>query len=192
VILDVTTDVAAWKAGALNRGWVLLASRADVWSARSSVAPDESVRPTLEIAYTLPGGTGYTKWQLAQFGAAAGQPGTLPGDDPDRDGANNLLEYVCNTHPTRSSLAHLPLVGRNGQGTTFSFPRNLDAVDITLRVEAKSGLTQPAWSAIAVHTEVDGWLTAIGSTLTETGGVVTITEGAAAPQRFYRIRATKP
>lgn len=195
-IFDVTADVSAWLGGATNNGWALLPSGIDNWWARSSEYTTATAkRPTLEIAYTLPVAAGYPAWQLAKFTTTAGQPGSLPADDPDADGATNLLEYALSTHPLRAATADLPALAAAPAQTALTFFRNLAATDVTLSVEAKATLAATTWSTIATWTNAAGWTTAAGVAVLDLGGAVTVTEGLgppATPRRFWRVKAVGP
>ena len=194
MIFDVTGDVAAWLAGAVNRGWALLAQGTDGWVSASSEGATASQRPMLEIAYTVPVAAGYAAWQLAKFGTAAGQAGSLAGDDPDGDGAINLLEYALNTPPLRAAKGDLPAMSHDGPQATLRFFRNLDASDITLTVQATSDLAA-TFQPLATWTQAAGWTPAAGVSVQDIAGAVTVTDSAAlsgTPRRFLRVNVTRP
>ena len=194
VIFDVTGDVAAWLAGAVNRGWALLAQGTDGWVSASSEGATASQRPMLEIAYTVPVAAGYPAWQLAKFGSGAGQAGSLADDDPDGDGAINLLEYALNTHPLRAATNDLPAMSDDGTHATLRFFRNLDASDITLTVQATSDLAA-TFQPLATWTQAAGWVPAAGVSVQDVAGAVTVTDSAAlsaTPRRFLRVNVTRP
>jgi len=165
---------------------VFLPTGQDGWYFFSAENQDPAKRPTLEITYTLPTADGYASWQLAKFGTAAGQPGSLPEDDPDFDGGINLLEYALNTHPLRAGL----IFDANATPSTFTFFRNLDATDITMHVESSSNLS--AWNTIATWTQETAWMTEPGFAASEIADAVTITVNASQPRRFFRIAVTLP
>ncbi len=194
VIFDVTGDVAAWLAGAANRGWALLPMGTDGWVAASSKSATASQRPRLEIAYTVPVAAGYAAWQLAKFGSGAGQAGSLAEDDPDGDGASNLLEYALNTHPLRAAPGDLPAMSDDGTHATLRFFRNLDASDITLTVQATDNLAA-AFQPLATWTQAAGWAVSAGVSVEDNAGAVTLTDSAAlsaTPRRFLRVNVTRP
>ncbi len=191
VILDVTGDIAAMLAGALNHGWVIQCTGPDGWFAYSSEHATTTQRPTLQIAYTLPVAPGYAAWQLGKFGANAGATGTLPEDDPDADSTVNLLEYTLNANPLRSFAAEQPVVTSDAGTHTFTFTRNLDATDITLRVEATHDLAATPWTPVATWNTGIGWTADPGVNVSDVAGAVSILENNTAP-RFYRVAATLP
>ena len=193
-IFDVTGDVAAWLAGAANRGWALLPQGTDGWVSASSESATAGQRPMLEIAYTVPVAAGYAAWQLAKFGSGAGQAGSLAGDDPDGDGASNVLEYALNTHPLRAATGDLPGMSNDGTHATLRFFRNVDASDITLIVQAADN-PAATFQPLATWTQAAGWTPSAGAGVQEIAGAVTVTDSAvlnATPRRFLRVKATLP
>ena len=143
------------------------------------------------MAAKVPVAAGFPAWQLAKFGANAGAAGSLPEDDPDTDGSVNLLEYALNANPLRSFTAEQPVVAIDGAALAFTFTRNLDATDITLRVEATDDLAATPWSPIATWISGAGWSAAPGVTVSDIAGAVSIAESTASP-RFYRVGVTWP
>ncbi len=191
VIFDVTADIAAFLAGTPNDGWLIRDLGSDGWDADSSESAKETTRPTLQITFTVPVAAGYASWQLAKFGADAGAAGSLLEDDPDLDGSTNLLEYALNTNPLRAFTANQSAVIAEAGTSTFIFTRNLDATDITLRVEATDDLAATPWSTIATWTAAGDWSANPGALVSDIAGAVTVTENIAAP-RFYRLAVDLP
>lgn len=113
-IFDVTADIELFKAGTANRGWVVLPSSGasgDGWTFRSSENPSEpSLRPTLEIIYSLPT-LNYAKW-ASMAGLAGGNDS--PNGDPDGDGAINLTEFAYNLNPLVADARAFSPPGTNG------------------------------------------------------------------------------
>ncbi|MDB6131769.1 MAG: putative Acid phosphatase [Verrucomicrobiales bacterium] len=99
-IFDVTADLKLFQSGAAaNRGWLLRASAADaadLWTFKSSEAPDAGLRPALEIVYSPASATPspYSVWAAANGLSRAGAMA-----DPDHDGAVNLIEFSFNLNP---------------------------------------------------------------------------------------------
>ena len=191
VILDVTADIATFLGGTPNHGWVIRCTGPDGWFAYSSEFATTTTRPTLQIAYTLPTAPGYAAWQLGKFGANAGAAGSLPQDDPDADGTVNLLEYTLNANPLRSFTVEQPTAVIDAGTTAFTFTRNLDATEITLRVEATNDLAASPWTPIATWLPGTGWSAIAGVTVSDIAGAVSVAESATSP-RFYRIGVSLP
>ncbi len=190
-IFDVTADVAGWLGGAPNHGWALLPTGSDLWVAQSAESGVLTKRPILEVTYTVPTSSRYADWQLGQFGLSAGSAGTLPDDDPDRDGLTNLVEYAINTHPLLPSGMGLPNVRLSASNHTFCFTRNLAALDVTIQVQANDGGGLSDWTTVATRVPAIGWVVASGFTLTDKAGYVEISE-ALNQSRFFRIKVTSP
>jgi phosphatidylinositol-3-phosphatase len=100
-IFDVTSDVELLLAGTANYGWVVRPSSTgsgDGWTLKSNeTTSDESLRPTLEIIFSVPSvATPYSTWASAKGLTAANAANAL---DPDRDGLTNLIEFAFNLNP---------------------------------------------------------------------------------------------
>ena len=113
-IFDVTSDLELFKAGTLNRGWVVRPSSTgtgDGWTFRSSEnTADATLRPTLEIVYSLPVVT-YASWALASGLTVLNN---APDADPDQDGANNLAEFAYNMNPLVADARPVTPAGTSG------------------------------------------------------------------------------
>ena len=191
VVLDVTADVAAFLAGAPNRGWVIHDTGIDGWTAASSENATVTSRPTLQIAYTVPVAAGYAAWQLGKFGANAGAAGSLMGDDPEQDGTPNLVEYALNANPTRFSKAEQLTVENAGANFVVHFTRNVDASEITLRVEGTGDLGVMPWAPLATWAPGVGWTAESGVIVSDIAGAVDVSV-AADSQRYFRVSVTLP
>ncbi len=138
-------------------------------------------------------------WRQSYFGVGATNTGTAADSfDADKDGLNNLGEYVLNTSsPLVSSTALLPVTGQSGNTPTFTFTRNLSASDVTLFIEAKFDLPAATWTTLATRPGAGPWTPSGGAAVVENvGGVVTLTDSAVSipstVKRFYRLRVTRP
>ncbi len=113
-IFDVTSDIELFKAGTTNRGWAVRPSSSgsgDSWTFRSSEnTVDTSLRPTLEIVYSLPVVT-YASWSLSTGLTGLNNP---PDADPDLDGANNLTEFAYNMNPLVADARPITPAGTSG------------------------------------------------------------------------------
>jgi len=113
-IFDVTADIELFKAGTPNRGWVVRPSSTgtgDGWTFRSSEnIADASLRPTLEIVYSLPAVT-YGSWATASGLNGSNKD---PYADPDNDGAINTAEFAYNMNPLVADARPVAATGTSG------------------------------------------------------------------------------
>jgi hypothetical protein len=158
-IFDVTADIELFKAGTPNRGWVVRPSTSgtgDGWTIKSSeYATDPTLRPALEIVYSVPS-TPYTTWAAARGLTAVNNS---PNANPDLDRADNLAEFAYNLNPLVADAQPIALGGTNGLPAArylpnvsggvleVDFPRRkgATAVGLTYTIQFSSNLT--AWSA---------------------------------------------
>ena len=132
-------------------------------------------------------------WRQLYFGPGATNAGIAADTaDPDNDGLKNLHEYVLLGHPQQPSTTVLPRTGRAGNSATFTFIRNTNATDVTLRVEASDTLATGSWTTVATRVAGGaGWTSVDGFTAVENGaGAVTVTDSAditLTPKRFLRL-----
>lgn len=132
------------------------------------------------VANAAPPPTTWDQWRVDHL---TGETLDQPGDDPDRDGTPNLLEFVFGTLPRAANApvaTPLSLVSGHLQ---IAIPRRVDH-QATLIVEVSSDLQ--TWRSGPAHTAtVSDTLSAwVVSDLTPIGG--------ANPQRFLRLRAVLP
>ena len=193
-IFDVSADVEAWRTGTANRGWVLSpdSGGTDGWVFKSAeITTDTTIRPTLEIAYTLPA-THFQIW-AAELGLLAGQNGAT--DDEDHDGSPNALEFAFNMNPARSDpvlvagtgTAGLPIVRSIGVGAA----RRLQLEFIRRKAATGSGATYEA----QFGSDLAGWVTVTApdsvTIVDATWERVVISDAiAGVAQRFGRVRVT--
>jgi hypothetical protein len=88
-------------------------------------------------------------WETLMFGNAntGNHP---PGDDPDKDGISNLLEYAFNTHPLQpnsSPMVHDLVAAGQGNHLRLTLPKNPAATNLTYTVEVASDLTNGPWTS---------------------------------------------
>lgn len=121
--------------------------------------------------------TTWDQWRAAEL---AGEPLDGPNDDPDRDGTDNLLEFVFGTPPTRAGPPPQMPVALAGGFLQVTIPRRIDHPAL-LTVETSPDLT--AWAAGPGATVVvaDGPAALVVRDLTPLGPGV--------PRRFMRLRA---
>jgi len=117
----------------------------------------------------------------------AGESGS--GDDPDRDGIANLLEYAFALDP--SSPVHdgdnrgLPILEFTGSTMSLVYRRNLTATDLAFEVQTSTTLEQNSWApATTVDTVLDddGEVEVIRATFTLPPGDT---------KRFLRVRVAR-
>ncbi len=132
-------------------------------------------------------------WRQQFFGNVATNTGIAADSaDPDDDGIKNIDEYALLGNPRQPSASILPLAGRATNLPTFSFIRNTNATDVTLRVETSDTLVNLSWTTIASRPAgAAAWTGSAGFTANETvGGAVTITDSAnisTIAKRFFRL-----
>ncbi len=158
--------------------------------------------PAAEV--TMPSGTTFATWRVANFGANAltvATESTLWGEtaDPDRDGLPNVTEYALNTLPLTPNAPTSITTARGSGLLTFSFPRNPLATDLTYTVEVSSSLPQNGWTPIATSIGGAATMATGASSVNEApeGTMVRVTvadqAGAAgATKRFMRLRIGIP
>jgi hypothetical protein len=119
-IFDVTSDIELFKAGTANRGWYIRPSSTgtgDGWTFRSSENASNTLRPALEIVYSLP--TPYSLWAAAR-GLTSLNNG--PKANPDNDGADNLTEFAYNLNPLVADSRPVTPAGTNGLPAAYYLP----------------------------------------------------------------------
>jgi len=127
--------------------------------------------------------TPFEAWQLAEFGAQAGNP-LLAGDmaDPDGDGLPNLLEFALDTHPQEAAATTIVHDLENVDGTSYlrlTISRNPAATDLNFSVQTTSDPSDP-----------DTWTDADTVIEDETPKLV-VRDKLAGPRRFIRLRVTR-
>ena len=158
-IFDVTGDVELFKAGTLNRGWVIRPSSSgtgDGWTLKSSEnTTDLTLRPALEIVYSIPL-TPYATWAAARGLTASNNS---PNANPDLDRADNLAEFAYNLNPLLADSQSITPATTNGMPAArylanvsggileVEFPRRkgVTAVGLSYTVQFSSDLAN--WSA---------------------------------------------
>lgn len=129
------------------------------------------------VANAASPGTTWQQWQTAEL---AGEPHNGPNDDPDHDGAPNLLEFVFGTPPRQAGSPPRTSVTRVNGHLQITIPRRIDH-PAELTVEVSSDLA--TWNAGSAFTEEisnspAAWVVRDRSPL-----------DAAHPRRFMRFKA---
>ena len=122
----------------------------------------------------------FAQWRAEHLTA---EPLDEPGDDPDHDGASNLLEFVFGTPPETAGAPTATPVALVGGHLQITIPRRSDHPAV-LTVEVSSDLSD--WHSGAGHTQTvgDGPAALVVRDLTPLD--------SAHPKRFIRLRAGLP
>jgi autotransporter-associated beta strand protein len=125
------------------------------YSSISGAAAFASVTPPAGYAVdytTTPGQiklvkSGFSSW-IGGFGLAVADQD--PGDDPDSDGLENVLEYVLNGNPAVSGPASiLPLLDASGSNFVFTFTRREESKDDTTQI-FEYGANLSSWTPVNI------------------------------------------
>ena len=119
-------------------------------------------------------GGAWQVWQQTYFGASPGA-GSGPTDDPDQDGANNLLEYSQGMNPTVKDAPLMPTVTLVGNNLRFTYKKSV------------AGLSY----AVQTNTTLPGtWVTVTDSG--SGGGLYWYETPRTGTVRFFRLMVTMP
>jgi len=142
--------------------------------------------------------SGFTTW-IGGF-AVGGQ--NQPGDDPDNDGMDNLIEFVLNGNPSLSDNSILPKLNVTATDFEFTYQRRDDSVSPETTQTFQWGTTLATWPGSAV---IPATSATVGvATITVSPGVpndaVTDTvkisipksEAGASGKLFGRLQVVKP
>jgi autotransporter-associated beta strand protein len=152
-----------------------------------------------QIALVKDSVPGFAAW-ISTFPAV----GSLnrPGDDPDNDGVENLLEFVLNGNPSVSESGILPVLNVTATDFEFTYQRRDDSLAPETTQTFQWGTTLAAWPGSAVVPALAGPVGA--ATVTVTPGTpednVTDTvkisipksEAGAGGRLFGRLQVTRP
>lgn len=146
-------------------------------------ASDSAVQSFKNLSLSSP----FQSWQIQYWGAsAASNPDAQPLYDADRDGQYNLLEYALGTRPLDGSISPVIFDSmQEGQDRylMITLPRNPDATDVTITVEASGDPSQPlSWSSNGLVTLVNT------STLLQVRDHVPMAPGV---RRFMRVKVSQ-
>ena len=130
------------------------------------------------------------EWKRVHFTTAEQADPTISGDsaDPDRDGANNRIEYGLGLLPKTPDAAKLPVAGSSpDRHLTLTFPRAKAAADVNVIPEVASELNGPWGSGASATSE---------QVIADDGVVQTIISTDLVPMsgngtRFMRLRIDK-
>ena len=141
------------------------------------------------------------QWRQGFWGTLAGTGVAADNADPEGDGFKNLLEYAFGGNPSVASQAPLPQSSTASGSLALTFSRNVTNTDITIIVQGNDTLADP-WTDLAQSVN-GGPMTALigGVTVTDSGAGATravevrdlfLIGDPAHPQRFMRVKVTKP
>lgn len=122
----------------------------------------------------------FAQWQAEHLSA---EPLDQPGDDPDRDGAPNLLEFVFGTPPRTAGAPTVTPIALAGGHLQITIPRRSD---------------HPAALTVEVSPDLANWYSGAGHTQTVSDGPAALVVrdltplDSAHPKRFIRLRAGLP
>jgi len=174
-VVDVTSIVRNWRAGAANEGFSLKLGNAQNWGFHFPGDAVAGNAPVLRII-TNTDGTTPVETPFEEWARLSGAAGIGMNDDSDGDGIVALAEYALGFSPTAHNV--LPGVTRNGENLSLSFPKGTQAAG-----DAK--LTYQIASSINL---VD-WTVETGATQTASAISLNVTEGAA--KKFYRLQVVR-
>lgn len=120
-------------------------------------------------------GTSWQAWQEAHFGVPPGA-NSGPADDPDQDGASNLVEYSQGMNPNVKDAQLMPAASVVGNNLRFSYRKAVAGLTYTVQ---KSTDMQGAWSTLST-TEGSG------------SGVYWREVPLTGADRFFRLVVTLP
>lgn len=144
----------------------------------------------LSLAVSTPGG--YGSW-ITGFGLAVADQD--PTDDPDRDGFNNLLEYVLGGNPSVGGTGIAPAGSKSGSNFIVNFRRtDLSEGDTAVVLEYGSDLA--GWTPVTVPAASGtvgavGFVVDEGTPATEPDQVTATIPTSGSGKFFARIKAVK-
>ena len=136
VVFGDGTGLLGWlfntnqESGVFESGFgVLYASSDEGGGTRSTSWGVANVDFDLRIEVLRPAtSTGYDRWISGHFGESVPD-----GDDSDKDGIHNLLEYILNGDPTAADTSILPEMIREDGNPMFRFHRRIESKQDTIQ-----------------------------------------------------------
>jgi hypothetical protein len=195
-IFDVTADVELFKGGTPNRGWLVRPSTTgtgDGWTLKSAeYAADPTLRPALEIVYSLPA-TPYSIWAASRGLNGANNAASA---DPDHDGANNAAEFAYNLNPLVADAVPLPVNGTAGLPAPRFLP-NVSGGVLEVEFLRRKGTNAVGLTYQAQFSDnpINSWLAGLPPSVTSLGADwerVTVRDavGGPNPRRFAKVVVT--
>ena len=138
---------------------------------------------------TLANSTPTTLYDIFVSALPADQRGS--NDDPDKDGIENLLEYIFGSDPTLPNSGLLPHITKapGSSNLVFTYKRKIAATGVTQVIEHATNLSPP-WTP-AVHGASGVSITAAAVPGDATAEQVTVTIPSTSTSRFVRLKASR-
>jgi hypothetical protein len=128
--------------------------------------------------------TPFQEWQADHFAGGSSNPDAAPGADPDNDGLNNAGEYAFGADPNLAgpNPVTTSIVTIDGERyLQVSIPKNPDASDATIAVQASPEIAPATWSSDGLVIEENT------SVLLRVRDTIPVSSVA---RRFFRIQVT--
>jgi hypothetical protein len=109
------------------------------------------------LKYTQDPDPKYAAWTSAN--GLTGAPGYESGisDDPDKDGMENMMEFVLGGNPLiQDSSTKSPHISPQGSNCIFSFKRDINSETLASCLVEYSSTLNGAWTAVAIGTASSG------------------------------------
>jgi hypothetical protein len=135
---------------------------------------------SVPVTNALPPETDWSQWASDEL---AGQSMDQPGDDPDRDGIPNMLEYVFGT---------APLVPNGAAATRFSLPAGRPTLLVPRRPDRPASLTVQVSDDLVHWNSGPGFTEVVAATIDAIEIRAVGVESPADPRVFMRVRAELP
>ena len=112
----------------------------------SGVVSVDTLSSPNRLLLTVTSAAGYASW-ISGF-SVSGQ--NQPGDDPDHDGMDNLLEFVLNGIPNTSDIGILPDLNVTATAFEFTFQRRDDSLSPETTQTFQYGSNLSGWTDVAI------------------------------------------
>jgi autotransporter-associated beta strand protein len=191
--------IASYAAGQLTGTFTGLAQGAAV-PGLSGYTIDYTYNSGTQIALVQSGApAGFAAW-IDDFGLVAADQD--PGDDPDNDGIENLLEFAINGNPSISDPSSLPKLTVTATDFEFTYQRRDDSLAPETTQTFEWGISLATWPGSIIVPAASDVLGV--ATVSVTDGIpsnsvtdsvkisIPKTEAGAAAKLFGRLKVTKP
>jgi hypothetical protein len=139
---------------------------------------------------TVGASTPYTTWINSFNPPLTNASDRLEGADPDKDGINNLMEFVLNGNPSVSSQAVLPTLDASGSNFVFSFNRRDDSESPETTQVFQHSPDLVTWTDVSISPTPAGSVTVTENGASPDGITVTIAKGTNT-KLFGRLKVVK-